>query len=141
MTGSSRRFWSRLALGFTGLAFALGVIFLMDAFSEYRRVKTIHESLEADLDSLTCQLEDAIDSLEFWIELKGDPPEFLTLQFNGVSWPSSSEKSVVDWRTTIPQETRLLLLYDTLLLAGISSPEAARKVYRVYFDEEEVSAL
>lgn len=140
MTESTRLFWSRLALGLLGLIFALSVVFFMDAFSEYRRVKTIHESLEADLDSLTCQLNDGIDSLEFWVGT-GGPPYYITFQYNGVSWPSSSEKSVVDWRTTIPQETRLLLLYDTLLLAGISSPEAARKVYRVYFDEEEVSAL
>ncbi len=138
MTESTKLFWSRLALGLLGLAFALSVIFLMDAFSEYRRVKTIHESLEADPDSLTCQLEDGIDSLEFWIE--GDLPEFLTLTFDAVSWRSSSDNPI-DWRASIPQETKLLLLYDTPIQAGISSSEAAVKVFRVYFGEEELSAL
>ena len=140
MTESTRLFWSRLALGLSGLGFALAVVFLLDSISEFGRVSAIRESLEAELDSLTCQLYGGIDSVEFWIELSDGAPIPLTLTFDGVSWRASSGNPV-EWRASIPQETKLLLLYDTLLQAGVSSPDAAEKVFRVYFGEEELSAL
>ena len=132
MTESTRLFWSRFALGLLGLVFALGVVCMMDSFFKLGREYAIHESL-------TQQLAARKDSLAS-AKLRLHEVEMSLFNMRLGVYETVDMDILQSWRDYIPQETKLLLLYDVLVLK-MSPVDAAEKVFRVHLGEEELSAL